>query len=208
MIDILLADNQILTREGIKAMLADILDMNIVGSAMHFIELGELINKHQPRVIVFDPNYNQKFTVDHVKAIQAKYPATKILILSNRHDRTEVLQLIDLGIKNYVFKECSREELVRAIYSTAKGEQFFCKNTFETLFGNKLIAEKDDTLPQLSSRESELIRLIADGLTNKDIAERLFLSIHTIKTHRKNIIKKLGFTFKNTAELSALLQKY
>ncbi|TSJ44068.1 response regulator transcription factor [Mucilaginibacter corticis] len=208
MIDILLADNQILTREGIKAMLADILDMNIAGNAMHFIELDELINKHQPRVIIFDPNYNQKFTVDHVKAIQAKYPATRILILSNRHDRTEVLQLIDLGIKNYVFKECSREELVRAIYSTAKGEQFFCKNTFETLFGNKLIAEKDDTLPQLSSRESELIRLIADGLTNKDIAERLFLSIHTIKTHRKNIIKKLGFTFKNTAELSALLQKY
>jgi len=207
LIDVLIADNQILTREGIKATLANILDINITGSATHFIELEQLIITHQPKVIILDPYHNQRFTVANVKTIRSKYPAARLLVLSNRRDRGEVQELLDLGIKNYVFKECSREELVHAIYSAAKGEQFFCKNTFETLFGNKLLPEKDDTLPQLSSRETELIRLIADGLTNKDIAEKLFLSVHTIKTHRKNIIKKLGFTFKNTAELSALLQK-
>lgn len=208
MIDILLADSQTLTREGIKVLLGNIVDINVTGFAAHFNELEQLIIKHQPKVIILDPFHNHRLTVADVKTLRSKYPAARLLILSNRRDRTEIQELLDLGIKNYVFKECGREELIYAIYSAAKGEQFFCKNTFETLFGNKLIPEKDDTLPQLSSRERELIRLIAEGLTNKDIAEKLFLSVHTIKTHRKNIIKKLGFTFKNTAELSALLQKY
>lgn len=207
MIDVLIADNQTLTREGIKATLTNIVDINIIGSAAYSIELEQLIIKHQPKVVILDPNYSQRFTVDDIKKIRLKHGTVRILVLSNRQNRESIQELIDLGIKNYVFKECSREELVHAIYSAAKGEQFFCKNTFETLFGNKLLPEKDDTLPQLSSRETELIHLIAEGLTNKEIAEKLFLSVHTIKTHRKNIIKKLGFTFKNTAELSLLLQK-
>ncbi|MES2426019.1 MAG: response regulator transcription factor [Bacteroidota bacterium] len=207
MINILIADNQTLTREGIKATLTNIVDITIKGTAAYSIELEQLIISHKPKVIILDPNYNQRLTLTDLKHIQSKYPAVRLLVLSNRQNREEIQELIDLGIKNYVFKECSREELVNAIYSTAKGEQFFCKKTFETLFGNKLIPEKEDVLPQLSVRETELIYLIAEGLTNKDIAEKLFLSVHTIKTHRKNIIRKLGFTFKNTAELSLLLQK-
>jgi DNA-binding CsgD family transcriptional regulator len=70
-----------------------------------------------------------------------------------------------------------------------------------------LLPEKDDTIPQLSSRETELIHLIAEDLTNKEIADKLFLSVHTIKTHRKNIIKKLGFSFKNTTKLAQLINK-
>ncbi|MCC8424299.1 response regulator transcription factor [Mucilaginibacter sp. UR6-11] len=207
MIEILIADNQTLTREGVKALLATMVDINIAASAAYPIELEKLINTYEPAVVLLDPYYSRRFTVDDVRHIMARYPHVRILILSNRQNREQIQEILDLGIKNYVFKECSREELVYAVYSTAKGEQFFCKNIFETLFGNKLIPEKADTLPQLSSRETELIYLIADGLTNNEIAEKLFLSVHTIKTHRKNIIRKLGFTFKNTAELAALLQK-
>lgn len=207
MIDVLIADNQPLTREGIKATLANIVDINIIGTAAYLIELEQLLITRKPRVIILDPNYNHRFTIADIKNIKLKHSNSRILVLSNRQSREEIQTLIDLGIKNYVFKECSREELVHAIYSAAKGEQFFCKNTFQTLFGNKLLPEKDDNIPQLSSRETELIHLIAEGLTNKEIADKLFLSVHTIKTHRKNIIKKLGFSFKNTTELAQLLNK-
>lgn len=188
-------------------MLANIVDINIVGNAAYPVELQQMIVGLKPKVVIIDPSHSQRFTIADIKNISLKHKLVRLLVLSNRQNREEIQELIDLGIKNYVFKECSREELVHAIYSAAKGEQFFCKNTFETLFGNKLLPEKDDTVPQLSSRETELIHLIAEGLTNKEIAEKLFLSVHTIKTHRKNIIKKLGFTFKNTAELASLIQK-
>jgi DNA-binding NarL/FixJ family response regulator len=207
LIDVLIADNQTLTREGVKATLANIVDINIIGAAAYSIELEQLLITRKPRVIILDPNYNQRFTAADIKNIKLKHSNTRVLVLSNRQSREEIQTLIDLGIKNYVFKECSREELVHAIYSAAKGEQFFCKNTFQTLFGNKLLPEKDDNIPQLSSRETELIHLIAEGLTNKEIADKLFLSVHTIKTHRKNIIKKLGFSFKNTTELAQLLNR-
>lgn len=203
----MIADNQALTREGIKATLANIVDINIIGTAAYAIELEQLLITCKPRVIILDPNYNQRFTTADIKNIKLKHSNSQVLVLSNRQSREEIQTLIDLGVKNYVFKECSREELIHAIYSAAKGEQFFCKNTFQTLFGNKLLPEKDENIPQLSSRETELIHLIAEGLTNKEIADKLFLSVHTIKTHRKNIIKKVGFSFKNTTELAQLLNK-
>lgn len=207
MIDILIADNQTLTREGLKATLANIVDINIIGTAAYPIELEQLLINCKPRVVILDPNYSQRFTAADIANIKLKHDSIRVLVLSNRQSREEIQTLINLGIKNYVFKECSREELVHAIYSAAKGEQFFCKNTFETLFGNKLLPEREDNSPQLSARETELIHLIAEGLTNKEIAERLFLSVHTIKTHRKNIIKKLGFSFKNTTEVAQLLSR-
>ena len=205
MIDIVIADNQTLTREGIKATLANIVDINVAGTAAYPIELEQLLINRKPRVVIVDPNYNQRFTIADISNIKLKHSNVRVLVLSNRKSREDIQTVIDLGVKNYVSKECSREELVHAIYSAAKGEQFFCKKTFETLFGSKLLPEKDDNIPQLSSRETELIHLIAEGLTNKEIADRLFLSVHTIKTHRKNIIRKLGFSFKNTTELAQLL---
>lgn len=205
MINVILADNQPLTRQGIISLLVDIIDITIVGYAYKVIELEQLLIQLKPHVIIIDHSLNHRFNLQDLKKIKSQNNC-RILVIANRQSRNKILEVVNLGIKNYIFKECSREELVHAIYNTAKGEQFFCKNTFETLFGNKLIPEKRDHVPLLSSRESELIKLIADGMTNKMIAEKLFISIHTVKTHRKNIIKKLGFTFKNSAELSSFLQ--
>jgi DNA-binding NarL/FixJ family response regulator len=207
-INIVIADNQKLTQEGIKSMLADIVDIKVTGIAKSSVELQEMILNLKPQVIIMDHDYNYRFTINDIKDIQDQHQSIRILVLTNRQPRNKVLEVINLGIKNYVFKECSREELVTAVYTTANGEQFFCKNTFETLFGNKLLPERLDTASQLSSRETEIIQLIAAGMTNKEIAEKLFLSIHTIKTHRKNIIKKIGFTFKNAADLMLYTGNY
>ncbi|MDB5136943.1 MAG: DNA-binding response regulator [Mucilaginibacter sp.] len=206
MINILIADNQTLTREGTKAVLAEILDIKIVGNAGSSIELEQMIIKLKPQVVIIDPNYNHRITIQDVKHIHKSFDFIHILILSNRQNRKGVSEVLNLGVRNYVFKECSREELVHAIYTTSKGEQFFCKNTFEVLFGSKLLPEKEDAIPVLSTREIEIVHLVAEGLTNREIAERLFLSIHTVKSHRKNIIKKLGFTFKNISDFASVIR--
>jgi len=201
MISVLIADSQVLTREGIKSMLSDIVDIRITGNVKSSADLEQAITELMPQVIIIDPDYNNKFSIRDIQNIKSKHTDTGILVLSNRSARNKVLDVVNLGIRNYVFKECSREELVTAVYKTANDEQFFCQNTFETLFGSKLLPEREEQVSVLSSRETEIIQLIAAGMTNKEIAEKLFLSVHTIKTHRKNIIKKIGFTFKNATDL-------
>lgn len=197
MINILIADNQTLTREGVKAVLLTLPDVKILGQVEDLNELEIMITQFAPNVIIIDHNYRDHFNTDDIKYIHTKFPASRLLILSNTQNREEILDLIDAGINNYIFKECSVDDLVGAVYATVKGERFFCEDT------RQIIADEQPAIEiaNLSSREAEIVQLIAAGMTNKEIAERLFLSIHTVKTHRKNIIKKLGFTFKNAADL-------
>jgi len=194
-----------LTREGVTALLSAQEGMNIAGQANNSIELTEMITALRPEVIIMDHNYDHSFTAKDVKNIYDQFDFAHILILTNKQHKTEILEVIDLGIKNYVLKDCTPEELINAVYHTAKGEQFYCKNTIETVFGAHAPLNKTTGVPLLSFRESEIVHLIADGMANKEIAEKLFLSVHTVKTHRKNIIRKLGFTFKNATELILLI---
>lgn len=205
MINIIIADNQALTRQGLTTLLANKEDLNLAGQVNTSAELMHLADKLRPEVIIIDHNYDHSFSINDLKNIHTLFDFTRILILSNKQQKDDVLEVIELGIKNYVFKDCSEEEMMNAIYATAKGEQFYCKNTFRTLFGEELTLSKITAIPALSFRETEIVHLIADGMANKEIAEKLFLSIHTVKTHRKNIIKKLGFTFKNATELILLI---
>jgi two-component system NarL family response regulator len=124
--------------------------------------------------------------------------------LSNSLNRNEVSDLVEHGITNHLFKECSHNDLIRAVYATAKGEQLLNEDAIQPDLIDQLNIN-DGIKASLSSREAEIVKLIARGCTNKQIAEKLYLSIHTIKTHRKNIIKKLGFTFKNASELILLI---
>jgi DNA-binding NarL/FixJ family response regulator len=208
MIGILLCDNQLLTHEGLISIISGTNGLSIIGEAKNSFELELLIPKLKPAVIIIDPYYGNSFTVTDVKNILAQFTFTKILVLSNQQSKEEILDLINSGAKHYVSKECSHEDIILAIYATAKDEQFYCKNTIATLFGEQLQLKENETASSLSARETEIIRLIAAGMTNKEIAEKLYLSIHTIKTHRKNIIKKLGFTFKNAADLMLYTAKY
>lgn len=204
MIDILIADNQELTREGIKMVLSGRADLRIAGQAVDIAELEEQIKALKPQVVIIDHNYRDHFNADDIKAVHLKFSKSRLLIISNIQNREEILNLIDHGIQNYVFKECSSDELVAAVYATAKGEQFFCGDTLQTIAGDLPAADEQ---PNLSIRETEVVQLVAAGLTNKEIAAKLYLSIHTVKTHRKNIIKKLGFTFKNAADLMGYTAK-
>ncbi len=200
MLNLLISDNQELTREGIIAVLSAVDGFKVVGQVANAAELDDMILHYQPDVIVIN-----HFSIDELKGVGARFDFAHMLVLSNNPQKGEVREVTNLGIKNFVSKECSRDELIMAVRSAAKGKQFFCGTILNELGDQQTQNKTIDLISQLSPREVELIHLVAEGLTNKEIAERLFLSIHTVKTHRKNIIKKLGFTFKNAADLISVI---
>lgn len=175
-------------------------DLEIVGSPKSKAELKQQIADLKPQVVIIDHHSHHLFSVEDIQEIARQFKFAHILVLSNNGQHEEITTLSEQGI-NYISKRCNATEIVEAVYATAKGEPYFCKNIREILQTSQAVE-----LPQLSSREAEIVQLIADGLTNKEIADRLYISIHTIRTHRKNIIKKLGFTFKNAAELASFIQ--
>lgn len=205
MIDVVIADNQLLTREGIGAVLAPLKDVHVLGYAPTPALLDQMIRQSEPKVVIIDHDFDDDFTVDDIKNINARFNFTNVLVLSNNPNRGSIIDLIEHGIKNHVSKYCQKDDLIKAVYATAKGVEYFCESISNVLFGDKQALLTSENTPPLSSRETEIIHLIAKGLTNKDIADKLYLSVHTIKTHRKNIIRKLGFTFKNAAELVMLI---
>ena len=199
MTSVLIADRQELTREGIISVLAAVDGINIIGQAAGASELGELLVDLKPGVLILG-----HFTVGEIEDLKNKFDLTHVVILANQATKSEIQETLNLGVKNYISKECSRDELVKAVNAAAKGKQFFCESIKREL-ADSGIQEVADPQSALSVRETEVAHLVAEGLTNKEIAERLFLSIHTVKTHRKNIIKKLGFTFKNAADLISVI---
>ena len=194
--NVVIADNQELVREGLIAILADVSDIHVVGKASTTTELSQLIKSHKPDVIIIDDDFGSE--------IIDRYKNSNFLILSNNQSREAIVRLINNGIKNYIFKKCSRKEIIEAVYATAKGETFFCEQTLGVIKGGQDVTVVN-SVASLTYRELEIAQLIANGMTTKDIAGKLFLSADTIKTHRKNIIKKLGFTFKHASELIVAL---
>lgn len=198
--NLLIADRQALVFAGIAAILSVIPGINLLPMVNSSAELMQTLLTLVPRVLIIDQNFEAD-GIDDIIKMAALYPATHILVLSANCQRETIALLVKHRI-NHIDKNCTRAELIDAVNATAKGEKYLCEGSRKALYGTD---NQPTELPGLSSRESEIVRLIADGLTNNDIAEKLFISVHTIKTHRKNIIKKLGFTFKNAAELSSLL---
>lgn len=205
MIDILIADNQTLTREGTIAILNPLKNIHVQGFATSPALLNQMVQEFEPKLVILDPDFDTDFNLEDIKNIKASFSFTNVLVLSNNIQRNAILEVIEGSATSYISKNCSKGEFIDAVYTSARGEAYFCKKVSKVLFGDKVPRTEGAETPLLSSRETEIIHLIARGLTNKDIADKLYLSVHTIKTHRKNIIKKLGFTFKNAAELVLLI---
>ncbi len=198
MISILIADDQTLTREGSAAVLAAVKGFNIIGAVQNQTELDKVIIECKPDVVI--TSNIEKFNIQNLDI-----DLSKILLFFNSQDQNDINRSLAFGIKNFLSKTCSSKELIDAVSATAGGEQYFCKQTLAILSSKNSSINDLADIPNLSAREIEIIKLIAEGLTNNEISEKLFISIHTTKTHRKNILKKLGFKFKNSAELIAQL---
>jgi DNA-binding NarL/FixJ family response regulator len=192
-IKILLADNQELTVAGFKNFLSGNDDLDIVDVVQNKEDLSEMMSTLRPTLLVADYNLPGYLSINDLREASLLSKETHLLILSSDNNKSSILDVLQLGIKGYITKECSREEVLRAIRSTSKGEKFFCHKILDIIMEKTFSAEPDACDPAvLTVRETEILRYIANGYSTLEIADELHLSPHTVQTHRKSIIRKLN----------------
>jgi len=192
-IRLLLADSQYLIRLGLKSLLARNKHIKIVGESSNTEELLTKVHDLQPDVVLMDYKNSHHFNLEDIKEIKTISPSSKMLIISSDDDKNNIFKVIEYGINSFLTKECSEEEIMNAIVATAKNEKFFCNKILDIILAKHLSKEDDDCAPtELTVRELEIVGLIAEGHSTKDIAEELCLSTHTVYTHRKNVMRKLN----------------
>ena len=206
-VNIVLADSQPLYREGIKAMLKEVEDLEIVAEAKDTEELIPKLKSFEPQILILD--YNPKyFDSDGLLIWLKSNTSCRVVILSSQEKKWDIIKSLKLNVFAYLTKESSKEEILKGLRSTAKGEKFFCSYVLNVLMEQNATREEHNDFKEiqhLTERELEITKLVAAGKKNKAIAEELNLSPHTIHTHRKNILKKLGVS--SALELSIYVKE-
>ena len=196
MIRILLADDHAVIRSGLRALLQQQTDFQVVGEANDGREAVALAESLHPEVVVMDltmPNLNG---TEASRQIAAKFPETAVIILSMHSDEAYVLRALKAGAKGYLLKESAESDLIQAIRAVRQGKSYFSPAVSRVLVEDyvRQLQDKDieDSYDLLTPRERELLQLIAEGKSNKDVANLLNLSVYTVETHRGNIMNKLN----------------
>lgn len=196
-IKVFITDDHYMVVEGIRSILQ--LEKNIewLGHAMTADSCMAFLHSQQPDVLLLDINLPDKSGIDLCKEIKTKYPDIQILGLSSFNQQSYIQKMMQNGASGYVLKNASIEEIVKAIEAAMNGEIFLSDQASIAIDENK-----NALIPVITRREKEVLMLIAKGLTNKEIADKLFISTTTVDTHRKNLLAK--FQVKNTASLISL----
>ncbi len=198
-IRIVICDDHRVMLDGIRALLTDVPELEIVGDALNGEELVKQVQIHQPDVVLTDIQMPVKDGIEAAKEIHAAYPAVRIVALTMLNESMFIKRMLEAGVAGYVTKNVDKDELVRVIHKVAKGEKHFSEEVTSQLMNN-FSPQSESPVDVLTKREKEILSLIAQGLTDKEIAEKVFLSALTVITHRKNILSKLGL--KNKVEIA------
>jgi DNA-binding NarL/FixJ family response regulator len=196
MIKIVIADDHSIIRDGLKAMLEKNNHFTIVAEAADGSELLNILQKTACDVVCTDISMPNMDGVEATRLIAKNFPKVKVMCLSMHEEAGYIKKMMEAGAVGYVFKDSPKEELEAAIEAVHSGKKYFNQKLFDILL-NMESGGKEVSV--LSSREKEILKLIAEEYTNAEIAEKLFLSVRTVDTHRQNLIQKLNV--KNTAGL-------
>jgi len=195
-IRILLADDHPVVRKGILSVLSSLKHLEILGEATDGHEAVAKVKELSPDLVLMDIEMPRMSGLEATRLIRKDFPKTRVLILSIHSSKQNVLQIIQSGAQGYVLKDASHAELVHAIESVHKGEPFFSPNINRIVL-NQYLAESgaDEQEPaskKLSAREREVLAMIAEGQSNKEMAGKLGVGVRTIETHRERVMAKLG----------------
>jgi len=194
LMNILIADSQYLITESLKILLKADGRFDVCRVLTEKDEIIKELNHSSIALLVLDHSLIDIGSINELKEIRSSFPGLKILVISNSVTRPELVELNAVGINDIILKTASKEEVFEAIDATLRGKKYYSDELLELLFeANEKKAQGDET-GQLTTTEIEIVRLIADGLTTKEIASRKFISFHTVISHRKNIFRKLGVT--------------
>jgi len=193
-----IVDDHYMVIEGIRSLLQHEAGLEWTGHASNAASCLAYLRQQQPDVILMDISLPDKNGIDLCKEVKEKYPSVFILGLSTFSQESFISKMMDNGASGYVLKNATKEELLEAIETVMKGRLFLSMDAAQSL---RSAADKPG-MPVITRREKEVLELIAAGCTNAEIAERLFVSVSTIDTHRKNLLEK--FNVRNTASLVRL----
>lgn len=195
-IRILLADDHTIIRSGIKLLLEQQPDFKVVAEASDGREAVELVSKHHPDVAVLDIGMPELNGIEATRQIASTAASTQVVILSMHADEGYVLRALKAGARGYILKNSAEADLIRAIRSVAEGKSFFSPVISKMLLDDYVRQLRDkqveDSYDLLTPREREILQLLAEGKTNKEVANILHLSVYTVDTHRGNILQKLN----------------
>lgn len=189
---VLLADFQYLTRQGISSLIKAMPGFDLIKVIDSPEKLVELATDANPELIVIDISDKDRELVPKLKEMKDTL-SSSFLVISNSQTRDSIQQMLSMGIKGILTKNCSEEEIINGLRAVAQGNRFFCNNILDLVVDHP--EENDDCEPtSLSPREFEVLELITKSMTTAQIADELHLSVHTINSHRKNILKKLNLS--------------
>ncbi len=200
-IQVVIVDDHKLVTDCIGLFLKGARDIKVVGVAHSGKDALDMLTTTTPEVILLDITMPEMSGIELTDAIKKKYPDIKILILSMHSDYNNISDAIDAGADGYVPKDVSSEELVEAIETVSKGKNYFHSTISDEIVKNYANKRQKSTnvLPQLTKRELEVLQLFAEGFNNSEIADKLFLSVRTIESHKNHILQKTNM--KNSVEL-------
>jgi DNA-binding NarL/FixJ family response regulator len=200
-INILIADDHQLIIDGIRSQLRDAEDIQVAAEAGDGRQvLKALEQDNSIDIVLMDINMPGMDGLECTEKISARYPQTRVIALSQYDEKRFVKRMIKNGAMGYLLKDAGREQIIEGIRAVYRGEKYFSRDLSVKLLEHELREENRSGLfPKLSSREKEVLELICQGFSTQEISDRLFISFHTVESHRANLMHKAGV--KNTAGL-------
>jgi DNA-binding NarL/FixJ family response regulator len=195
-INIIIVDDHPIVLEGMENILKNMTGIDLIGKATNAMEAISLLRSHSIDLVITDINLPEISGIELCKKITTEFPKIKVIGMSTFQDKAYISAMIQNGALGYLTKSASPEEIENAIRATMNNQMTIQVNNY-----SGIIKQKENTGPILTRREKEVLELVAQGLTNKEIADKLFVSQSTIDSHRKNLLSK--FEVLNTASLIA-----
>ncbi|MBN9660849.1 MAG: response regulator transcription factor [Acidobacteria bacterium] len=196
MIRIVLADDHAVMRRGLRLVIEENKDFQVVGEASDGREAVALVEELKPDLVVLDISMPNMNGIEAARQISEKQSGVSIVVLSMHSDESYVLRALKAGARGYLLKESAESDFILAIRSVSAGKAFFSPAVSRLLVEDyvRQLQDKDieDSYELLTQRERELLQLIAEGKSNKDVANMLNLSLYTVETHRGNLMEKLN----------------
>jgi len=204
-IKLILVDDHQLVRTGIANLLSGEPGFEIIGEASESREMFDLLRQMQPDIAVLDIALPGMSGIEITKKLHSDFPGIRILILSMHTSEEFIFNAINSGARGYLPKNTSRKELIEAIYAIQRGEEYFAESISNVILKSYIKKAKSNSADDenkenlLSKRELEVLRLFAEGMTNQEIADKLFISIRTVESHKNHIMARLEL--KTTVDL-------
>lgn len=196
-VTVLVADDHPAVLEAVASYLHD-QGIDVVGRAQDGAEALDLIERRMPQVAVVDVRMPNLGGIELARQLRGK-SGTQVLLFSGYGDRALLLEALDAGVRGFVLKEAPLEDLLRAVRALAAGEGYV-----DPVLAGSLAASVGERLPELTVRERDVLRLLADGLSNEEIGKKLFISAETVRTHLRKAMDKLGAETRTQAVAVAL----